>query len=78
MELRIISSVQTILYRVNWIDIVTTDGSLVILPEHAPMVATLMPKKEFVFECKDGSIEHVLVEKNGIIEVTRTDATVLL
>ena len=78
MKLRIINSRQTVRHEVSWIDLVTTDGGMIILPEHSPMVATLAINKELSFKTKDGRLLHVKVINGGIIEITRTQVTVLL
>lgn len=78
MKLRVIDPLQTSKYLVNWIDIETIDGNMIILSDHAPLIAILVAGKELIFECKDGSRQQIQLKKNGIIEVTRAETTILL
>ncbi|MGB8367096.1 MAG: hypothetical protein WCD44_01945 [Candidatus Babeliales bacterium] len=77
MELRIITPQHTQKYIVIWIDLHTPEGNLVIQPNHAPIILLLSPGKEVTFCLKNGKQESVMV-KQGIIEIMRTHATLLI
>jgi F0F1-type ATP synthase epsilon subunit len=62
---------------VVWIELNTPVGSFVIQPGHAPIILTLAPQKEVRFCLKSGKQESFFA-KQGIIDITRTAATMLL
>ena len=60
-----------------WIELNTPVGNFVIQPGHVPMIVTLAPDKEVIFCLKSGKQESFLV-KQGVIDITRDSATLLL
>ncbi len=62
---------------VKWLEVQTLQGNFVIKPGHAPMIIILAPNKEISMELKDGSTT-VMTVVGGMLEVTRTDVTLLL
>jgi len=77
MKLNIISPFTKKSLDIAWIEINTPVGNFVIQPGHVPMIATLVPEKEIIFCLKSGKQESFLI-KQGTIDITRTDATLLL
>ena len=77
MMLTIATPVSSRTADIVWLEINTTVGNFVIQYGHAPMVLELAPGRPAVFSLKNGKQESVLVAK-GIIEVTRTSATLLI
>jgi len=77
MELRVVTSQHIQKYIVTWIDLYTPEGNLVIQPNHAPIILILSPGKEVTFCLKNGKQESIMVSQ-GIIEVMRTYATLLI
>ena len=76
MELHIISPESTLMFRVVWVEVNTPVGNFVIQPGHVPTVLLLEPNKAVKFRLDNGKQEAVLI-KDGILEVTRTTATVI-
>jgi F0F1-type ATP synthase epsilon subunit len=76
MELHIISSESTLMFRVVWVEVNTSVGNFVIQPGHVPTVLLLEPNQAVKFRLDNGKQEAVLI-KDGILEVTRTAATVI-
>ena len=77
MELRIVSAEKSQIFSIAWVEANTPVGNFVIQDGHAPMVLALSPGKQLVFQLKSGKKESLTVE-NGMLEVHRTSATVLL
>jgi len=77
MELRIVTPQHAQKYTVTWIDLYTPDGNLIIQPNHTPIILILAPGKEVTFCLKNGKKESIMVSQ-GIIEVMRTYATLLI
>ncbi len=78
MKLRVISSSKTEHYHISWIDIHTPSGNAIILEGHTSMVATLTSGRKLVFKLKTGETESIAIIKPGIIEIQRTQITILL
>lgn len=77
MKLLIVSPFAKKSFDVAWIELNTPIGNFVIQPGHAPMVLTLSPYKEITFCLTSGKQESFAI-KQGIIDITRTQATLLL
>lgn len=77
MELRVITPQEVKKYVVTWIDLYTPEGNLIIQPNHAPIILTLLAGKEVTFCLKNGKKESIMVSQ-GLIEVTRTYANLLI
>ncbi len=77
MELRVVTPQHIQKYTVTWIDLYTPEGNLVIQPNHAPIILILSPGKEVTFCLKNGKQESIMISQ-GIIEVMRTYATLLI
>jgi len=77
MELKIISPETEEKFVIAWIEVETKVGGFVILPDHAPMVATLKKNKEITFCLKNGK-QETITPTGGTIEVSRKYITLLL
>lgn len=77
MELHIIrpTSAQTV--EINWLEAQTTEGNLVIMPEHEPLVVLLAPNKELSIELWDCT-RSIMTIAGGILEVTRNAITLII
>lgn len=62
---------------IAWLEAQTSSGSFVVKPGHAPLIAILAPNKELTVKLHDGSITMITIVQ-GILEVSRTDITLLL
>jgi len=78
MTLHIISPEATKTFTITWLDVHTPEGNLIIQPNHAPIILTLLPHKPIVFRLKTGKQESIIITKSGILEVTRTKITALI
>lgn len=77
MKLSIISPFSKKILDIAWLELNTPVGSFVIQPGHAPTILTLAPNKEVTLCLKSGKQES-FVAKQGIADITRTTATILL
>ncbi|HJZ24521.1 MAG TPA: hypothetical protein VJ201_08795 [Candidatus Babeliales bacterium] len=77
MELEIItpSSIET--STINWIEINTPTGNLILQTGHVPSIFTLIPGKEVIFEHINGEQESILIQ-DGLIHITRTKSTIII
>ena len=65
-------------HAVVWLEANTSKGNFIIQPDHIPTTLMLSPGKELVYCFQTGKHETITLEKGGILNVTRTEATVLL
>jgi F0F1-type ATP synthase epsilon subunit len=77
MKLVIMSPFTKKKFDVAWIELNTPVGNFIIQPGHAPTLLALSPHKEIVFCLSSGKQESYVI-KQGIIDITRTGATLLL
>ena len=77
MKLIIISPETQEEFEIAWIEVNTHAGNFIVLPDHAPMVATLTPKQKVIFCLANGKQETIKPEA-GTVEVKRTTVTLLL
>ena len=77
MKLYIITPFSKKTLEIAWLELNTPAGSFVIQPGHAPTILTLAPQKEVRLCLKSGKQES-FVAKQGIADITRTTATILL
>jgi len=77
VELEIItpSSIET--STINWIEINTPTGNLILQTGHVPSIFTLIPGKEVIFEHINGEQESILIQ-DGLIHITRTKSTIII
>ena len=77
MELKIITPKKSETLEVAWVEIETLAGGFVILPGHAPMVATLKPDEDLRF-CLENGKQETIKPLSGTVEVSRKDVKLLL
>jgi F0F1-type ATP synthase epsilon subunit len=77
MKLSIISPFSKKIVDIAWIELNTQAGNFVIQPGHVPIILTLTPGKEITFCLTNGKQESFIISQ-GIIDITRTQATLLL
>ena len=77
MELKVISPETEEKFEIAWIEVNTHAGNIIILPDHAPMAATLTKDQELTFCLTNGKQETIKPE-GGTIEVKRKSVTLLL
>jgi F0F1-type ATP synthase epsilon subunit len=76
MELIIRSPTTVLTKNVEWIEIITSQGSLVIQNGHAPFIA-LVVSQDFILQTTEGIIETFKIPLS-IMEVTRKSISLLL
>jgi len=77
MKLLIISPQKKDEFDVEWVEVNTKAGNFIVLPDHAPLVATLSENEEVVF-CFPNGKQEVITPKGGTVEVSRKSVTLLL
>ncbi len=77
LELTIVSPTTKKVIHVLWLEVQTPTGSLIIEPEHAPLVSVLSPNKELIFAVKPEVTEAIIIP-TGILIVDRKKATVII
>lgn len=78
IELHLISPTKSVVYQVVWIEVNTPNGNYLIQPQHAPTTLILEAQKPLLFCFPTGKQETFTPEKNGILHITRTNATALI
>jgi len=77
MELKIITPEKKETLEVAWVEVETLAGGFVILPGHAPMVATLKPDIDLVY-CLTSGKQETLCPAGGTVEVARKEVKLLI
>lgn len=77
MKLFVVSPFGKKIFDIAWVELNTPVGNFVIQPGHAPMMLTLSPNREIIFCLNSGKQESFII-KQGIIDISRTSATLLL
>lgn len=70
------SPTQSVTKQVDWLEIHTANGSMVILSEHAPMVVALKPNSQVTMMINGTKHQEQILQ--GIAHVTREGVTLLL
>ena len=78
MNLLIVTPYSQETHVVQWVEAHTPQGSIVIQPEHAPLIITLVLHKNLTFLSKTGEVKSIMLNRPGFLEVTRTGVTALL
>ena len=77
MELKIVRPTSSQVLKINWLEAETSDGNLVIMLGHAPMVVLLAPNKELSLEMEDCT-RTIMTLAGGILEITRNAITLII
>lgn len=77
MQLNIASPAEKEELQIAWLECETTQGNVVILSGHAPIIMTLTPLSTILYRLKSGKEESRKII-NGVIHVTRSTITLLL
>ena len=64
-------------YDILWLEVETSLGNFVIQSGHAPLILIVKPQHEIIFCLENETVEKQIVP-GGILEITRTHATLLL
>lgn len=77
MKLLIVTTEKIIEYVVNWVELNTPVGNMVIQQQHVPMVVELSPQKKLVFELESGKKESIEISQ-AVAHVTRSEVKILI
>lgn len=77
MKLKVITTKRAIEYDVEWVELNTPVGNMVIQEGHAPMIIELAQGYELLYQVKDSAIESIFIVQ-GIAHVTRLEVKILL
>lgn len=77
MKLSIIDTEKTVEHNVNWVELNTPVGSMVIQEQHAPIIVELASGKDLVFELDTGEQKSVVVS-HGVAHITRLQVKILI
>jgi F0F1-type ATP synthase epsilon subunit len=79
VKLTVVSPQQASEYKVQWIEGQTPEGSIIIQPDHAPIIMSLVAGSDFSFVLeKTDEKKTIHLERNAFLEVTRTSAVMLI
>lgn len=78
MKLTIVSPQHKQEYTVQWIEAQTPVGFIVIKPDHAPIILSLVAGSDFSFVLDTDEKKIIQLRRPGFLEVTRKEALVLL
>jgi len=78
MKLSIIDTEKVVNYDVNWVELNTSVGNMVIQEGHAPMIIELSPGHEFLFELAVTGEQKNIMITQGIAHITRTEVKILI
>lgn len=62
---------------VQWVELQTKVGNLIVQPEHAPMILELQTNSQIRY-CLDSSKQNTMLLSGGIVHITRTSVTILI
>ncbi|MBP9765397.1 hypothetical protein KBD08_03615 [Candidatus Babeliales bacterium] len=77
MKLKIITTKKITHYDVDWVELNTPVGNMIVQENHVPMVVELAAGKEFLYQVTGGTIESFAVLQ-GVAHVARTEVKILL
>jgi F0F1-type ATP synthase epsilon subunit len=77
VELQIVGVDQKEQFSVQWVELQTKIGNLIIQPEHAPMIVELQPSSQVRF-CLDNTKQKTVDIAAGFAHITRSDVTILI
>ena len=78
MKLTVVSPQHKHEYTVRWIDAQTPVGSIVIKPEHAPIILSLVAGSDFIFMLDTDEKKVINLVRPGFLEVTRNKVVALI
>jgi F0F1-type ATP synthase epsilon subunit len=77
LHLEIITPLKQEAFDVQWLEVITSRGSLVIQEGHAPLLARLADNSSCMF-LNNNQEREVRLIKNGLMRVTRQNVTLLV
>jgi F0F1-type ATP synthase epsilon subunit len=77
MKLKIITTQKTVEYDVDWVELNTPVGNMIIQQGHAPMIIQLSSGYEFSYHISDGTTESIMIVQ-AVAHITRFEVQVLI
>ena len=77
MKLQIITTQKTTQYDIDWIELNTPVGNMVIQEGHAPMLVELSSGYELLFQTTAGASMSLMIVQ-GVAHISRNDVKILL
>ncbi len=77
VNLNIISIDKSETFIINWIEIFTVSGNIVIKKNHSPLIIELEENKNIIFETEDLKIKSFFI-KNGFFHSTRDSIQIFI
>ena len=77
MKLKIITTQKIIEHEVDWVELNTPVGNMIIQQGHAPVIIQLSSGYEFIYQITDGSTESIMIVQ-AVAHVTRFEVQVLI
>ena len=78
MKLVVVSPQHRHEYTVQWIEAHTPFGSLIVKPDHAPIILSLIAGSDFSFVLDTDEKKIIRLTRPGFLEVNRTSAVALI
>lgn len=77
MKLKIITTQKIVEHEVDWVELNTPVGNMVIQLGHAPMIIQLSQGYELVYQISGGATESILIVQ-AVAHVTRLEVQILI
>lgn len=77
MKLKIITTQKSIEHEVDWVELQTPSGNIMVQHGHVPVVIELRSGHELEYQITDGRVESILIIQ-GVAHIQRFQVTVLL
>ncbi len=77
MKLKVITTQKLIEHEVDWVELNTPVGNMVIQQGHTPMIIQLSPGHELVYQISGGATESILIVQ-AVAHVKRFEVQVLI
>lgn len=77
MKLQIITTQRTLEYEIEWAELNTPVGNMIIQHGHNPMIIELTSGHEFIYKKEDGAQDSIMIVQ-GIAHITRNEIKILL
>ena len=77
MKLKIITTKKSIEHEVDWVELQTPSGNIVVAQGHAPVLIELKSGHELEYQVTDGRVESILIIQ-GVAHIQRFQVTILL
>ena len=77
MKLNIVTSNDTSVYSVSWVEMNTPTGSIVIQEQHAPCILELLANEPIIFQLTTGKQKSITIE-HGFAHILRDKITIIV